>query len=89
MAGKAVGLAEAIGAGAATLRGNLDAPPGFEPGSPELQSVACPLCHGAFCRPSRLSRAGRELVWVAGFEPAASRFQGEHSNQTELHPDCW
>lgn len=27
------------------------------------------------------------LVWVKGFEPSASRFQGEHSTQAELHPD--
>jgi hypothetical protein len=26
------------------------------------------------------------MVRVAGFEPAASRFQIENSNQTELHP---
>lgn len=27
------------------------------------------------------------MVCVAGFEPAAPRFQGEYSNQTELHTD--
>ena len=29
------------------------------------------------------------MVCVAGFEPAASRFQGEHSNLTELHTDSF
>jgi hypothetical protein len=27
------------------------------------------------------------LVWVRGFEPPTSCFQGKHSTQTELHPD--
>ena len=27
------------------------------------------------------------VVWVAGFEPAASRSQAERSGQAELHPD--
>lgn len=27
------------------------------------------------------------LVWVAGFEPAAPAFQVRYSNRTELHPD--
>ena len=29
------------------------------------------------------------LVWVRGFEPPTSRFQGEHSTQTELYPDIF
>ncbi len=28
-----------------------------------------------------------KLVGIVGFEPTASRVQGEHSNQTELYPD--
>ena len=35
----------------------------------------------------QLSYVHRCLVWAAGFEPAASRFQGEDSDQAELHPD--
>ncbi len=31
-------------------------------------------------------RASHKLVWKAGFEPAASRFQGEYSDQAELLP---
>ena len=31
-------------------------------------------------------RAIHNLVWVAGFEPAAPAFQVRNSNQTELHP---
>lgn len=27
------------------------------------------------------------LVWAVGFEPTTSRFQGEYSDQTELHPE--
>ncbi len=26
------------------------------------------------------------LVWVAGFEPATSRFQGENADRAALHP---
>lgn len=36
-------------------------------------------------RQYRLSR-DRKVVWVAGFEPAATRFQGADSDQAELHP---
>jgi hypothetical protein len=32
---------------------------------------------------------GDILVWVRGIEPPTSRFQGEHSNQAELHPDVF
>ena len=28
-----------------------------------------------------------KLVWVVGFEPTASRFQGEDSDLAELHPE--
>lgn len=28
-----------------------------------------------------------EVVWVAGFEPATSRFQSGDSDQAELHPE--
>lgn len=31
--------------------------------------------------------ASWELVWVAGFEPAASTFQAWRSDQAELHPE--
>ena len=31
----------------------------------------------------------RKMVWVAGFEPAASWIRTRHSGQTELHPDKW
>ena len=33
------------------------------------------------------ARRSGSVVWMAGFEPAASCFQGRHSAQTELHPD--
>ena len=36
--------------------------------------------------PSRY-RNRKAVVWVAGFEPATSRFQGEDSDQAELHPE--
>ena len=29
----------------------------------------------------------RKVVWVAGFEPATTRFQGADSDQAELHPE--
>ena len=29
----------------------------------------------------------RMMVWVAGFEPATTRFQGADSDQAELHPE--
>lgn len=30
-----------------------------------------------------------QMVWVAGFEPAAPEFRARYSNQAELHPDAF
>jgi hypothetical protein len=50
---------------------------------PLLRRVRLPITPAARdYRPSRY----RKVVWVAGFEPATSRFQGENSDQAELHP---
>ena len=41
-------------------------------------------------QPASLAKDGPcnfKLVWVVGFEPTTTRFQGEYSAQTELHPD--
>lgn len=58
---------------------------GIEPSLAESQSAVLPLHqhhHSENCQRRRC----RKMVWVAGFEPAASRFQTEDSDRTELHP---
>ena len=46
-----------------------------------------PTTRGFGDRRSTIELHRHILVWVRGFEPPTSCFQGKHSTQTELHPD--
>ena len=64
---------------------------GIEPSLPGSQPGVLPLhqphqCQVSLCcRRSRRSR--KRVVWVAGFEPAASAFQARPSTGLTLHPE--
>lgn len=45
----------------------------------DLQSDRCPSTFFTLRK--------KYFVWMAGFEPATTRFQSGYSDQTELHPD--
>ena len=59
---------------------------GIEPIKDCLQGIPA-LQRAARVFQSRVRARSNFVVWVAGFEPAASRFQGEPSTGLTLHPE--
>ena len=58
---------------------------GFEPTTSGFEARrSSPL---SYRRQNYLRRRLRSVVWVAGFEPATTRFQSGDSDQAELHPE--